>query len=278
MKFTAIDIETAHGARWSICQIGLVQVNDDKIVNQLSKLVKPPENYYHWFNTHHIHGISSEITENSPSFLELWTEIKPLIENQLVVAHNASFDIDCLVQTLNFYNLDVPNFEVDCTLKRTGVNLNDLCQAMSINLSYHHDAVSDAEACAKIYLKLINGESIDYSKVKIHSKPQLQNRLKGDILRPDLENADKSSTFYNKKIVFTGVLETISREEAANIVKKMGADINVAVSKLTDFIIIGTGPGPSKLKRVEKYNKEGANIQIVDEIKFKEMIKISENK
>ncbi|HHT9106897.1 MAG TPA: exonuclease domain-containing protein [Candidatus Wujingus californicus] len=273
MNFIALDVETAHGARWSICQIGLVQVNNGKVINQLSKLIKPPENKYSSRNIR-IHGISSEITENSPLFPEIWNDIKPLVENQLIVAHNASFDIDCLIQTLKFYKLDIPDFaKVDCTFKRTGAKLSDLCQAMGIDLPDQHDALYDAEACAKIYLKLLNGEAIDYSKVKIHSRPKLHNKLKGNVLKPDLGNADKSSPFYNKKLVFTGVLETISREEAANIVKRMGADINTTVSQKTDFIIVGADPGPSKLKKAEKYNNEGAKIQIIDEPNFNEIIK-----
>jgi len=277
MKFTAIDVETAHGARWSICQIGLVQIINGEPINRLSKLIKPPKNEYSNWNTH-LHGINSEITKNSPSFLEIWADIKPLIENQLIVAHNVSFDMECLVQSLKFYGLDVPNFEVDCTYKRTGVNLSDLCQAMGIFLPNHHDALCDAEACATIYLKLMNNEPINYSKIELNLRPKLHNRLKGNILKPDLEKSDKSSIFYNKKVVITGVLETISREEAADIVKKMGGDNNMAVSRQTDFIITGADPGPSKLRKAEKYNSEGANIQILFETEFKEIIEKRENR
>lgn len=31
MNFTAIDFETAQGARWSICQVGIVRVENDEI-------------------------------------------------------------------------------------------------------------------------------------------------------------------------------------------------------------------------------------------------------
>ena len=97
--------------------------------------------------------------------------------------------------------------------------------------------------------------------------------LTGNVLVPDLDNADPSSPFYDKKVVFTGVLESISRGEAADIVKSMGADINSSISGSTDYVIVGSNAGPAKLKKIEDYNAKGANIQIINESKFLEMIK-----
>ncbi|MEI8087406.1 MAG: hypothetical protein WCG93_14445 [Paludibacter sp.] len=44
--FTAIDFETAQGYRWSICQVGLVRVENGLITSEISFLVQPPNNYY----------------------------------------------------------------------------------------------------------------------------------------------------------------------------------------------------------------------------------------
>jgi len=95
-----------------------------------------------------------------------------------------------------------------------------------------------------------------------------EQRLSGDILRPDMESADPNSPFYGKKVVFTGVLDSISREEAAGIIKKMGADIDTGISRNTDFVIVGAGAGPSKLKKIKEYNDMGANITIIYEDEF----------
>lgn len=59
-NFTAIDFETAHGKRWSICQIGLIRVENGEIKNAFSKLVQPPGNYY-WQRFTEIHGITQQI-------------------------------------------------------------------------------------------------------------------------------------------------------------------------------------------------------------------------
>jgi DNA polymerase-3 subunit epsilon len=150
--FTAIDFETAQGKRHSICQVGIVRVVDGEIVETYNKLVQPPDNFYFYRNIE-IHGITPEDTENELPFDQLWHEIKPFIENQNLVAHNAAFDVSCLKQTLDFYNIEHVPFEQHCTYKLYGENLSDLCRKHKIKLN-HHDALSDALACAELFRKL----------------------------------------------------------------------------------------------------------------------------
>lgn len=277
MDFTSIDFETAIGKRWSICQVGIVRVENGEIINKISRLVKPPNNEYSEWNTR-VHGITPTDTIDSPNFLEIWSEIKPYIENNLVVAHNSDFDIDCLNKTLEYYNIPKLKFEIDCTYKRTGQKLDDLCEAFDIELEDHHDAECDAIACAQIYMKLIDNEEPDYSKIRIKSKidrfqQKGHERIKGDLLKPDLGHANPSNPFFGKKVVFTGVLNSIKRQTAAEIVKRQGADIDVGITKRTNYVITGSAPGPSKLKKIEKYNNDGNEIKIILEDEFLKMIK-----
>lgn len=148
--FTAIDFETAHGKRWSICQVGLVRVVNGEVVDKINRLVRPPDNFYFYRNTE-IHGISARDTMNAPLFSAVWNDIKHYIHNQKVVAHNTAFDIGCLHETLDYYNIVKPDFEKACTYKIYGKNLATLCRQYEISLN-HHDALSDAMACANLYL------------------------------------------------------------------------------------------------------------------------------
>lgn len=149
-SFTAIDFETAQGKRWSICQIGLVRVENQIITEQLSILVQPPNNYY-WDNFIDIHGISPEQTAFAPTFDTIWHQIEPFIKNQNVVAHNGfAFDFHCLKQTLEYYDISTPEFTGHCTYKIYGSNLASLCSQYKISLN-HHDALSDARACAQLF-------------------------------------------------------------------------------------------------------------------------------
>jgi DNA polymerase-3 subunit epsilon len=148
--FTAIDFETAHGKRWSICQVGLVRVENNVMTEKLSILVQPPDNFY-WNNFINIHGITPRKTAYAHSFDYIWQQIKPFIATQNVVAHNGfGFDFQCLRQTLEFYQIAIPNFVGHCTYKIFKSNLASLCKTHNISLK-HHDALSDAMACAELF-------------------------------------------------------------------------------------------------------------------------------
>ena len=155
--FTAIDFETAQGKRWSICQVGLVRIEKGVVKEKVNKLVCPPDNYYFYRNTQ-IHGIRAEHTCNAPSFAALWHELKPFIHNQTVVAHNGAFDFSCLSQALEFYKLTQPSYQQKCTYKIYGKDLAILCREHRIHLN-HHDALSDAMACAELYMRYLRNVS-----------------------------------------------------------------------------------------------------------------------
>ena len=154
-NFTAIDFETAQGYRWSICQVGLVRVENGIITQEVNVLVQPPYNYY-WNRFTDIYGIAAKDTLNSPTVAQVWHQIAPYIENQNVVAHNGfGFDFPVLSKTLDYYNLSTPDYNKFCTYKIYRTNLADLCKKHNIPLN-HHDALSDAKACAELYLKYLD--------------------------------------------------------------------------------------------------------------------------
>ncbi|MDZ4757488.1 MAG: 3'-5' exonuclease [Bacteroidota bacterium] len=148
--FTAIDFETAHGKRWSICQVGLVRVENGIITDKLSILVQPPDNFYFYRNTE-IHGITPQQTRHSPTFDGVWGQLEPYIKEQDVIAHNGfAFDFNCLEHTLAYYDIAKPQYKGYCTYKIYKANLASLCKQYNIPLN-HHDALSDAMACARLY-------------------------------------------------------------------------------------------------------------------------------
>ena len=150
--FTAIDFETANHNRNSICQVGLVRVENAKIVKEIDILVQPPDNYYLQRFSNEIHGIYPGDTKSAPFFNEIWPNIEPFISGQTVAAHNISFDYSHLKETLEYYRIKVPEIDRKCTLKIYRKNLAAACREYGIPLN-HHDALSDARGCAELYLK-----------------------------------------------------------------------------------------------------------------------------
>jgi DNA polymerase III subunit epsilon len=269
MNYTAIDIETATSKRWSICQIGIVKVENFCITEEKLLNIKPPDNKYDVINTM-IHGMSCKDTECESYFHEKWDIIKPHIEGQLVVAHNVNFDINSLQQTLEFYNINVPSIKSFCTYQATGFKLIDICNSYGIVIE-HHNALSDARACAQIYKMLCLGEfkselvkKTDNSK----SKTEYHEKISSQLLKPDFTVSNCNNPFFKKKVVITGVFSNISRNEIAEILKNKGADIDSSVTIRTSFIISGKEPGPSKIQKAQQLN-----IPILTEKEFNVMIK-----
>ena len=149
--YTAIDFETANPTRASICQIGLVRIENGKLVKRIKILVQPPDNYY-WSRFIKLHGINAKKTAHAPTFDQIWKYIEPYITNQNVVAHNGfGFDFQCLNKTLEYYDIPKPDYTAHCTYKIFKRNLMTLCKQFHIPLQ-QHNALSDAMACAELFM------------------------------------------------------------------------------------------------------------------------------
>jgi DNA polymerase III subunit epsilon len=160
LDFVAIDFETANSHPHSACAIGLVSVKAGKIEKEYYTLIQPPDNIYYYHNTR-VHGISASDTLHAPTFDLVFPEICKIMKGRRVVAHNESFDRNVLYHTMDFYDLDYADLKIkarwECTVKLARkrkeypANLKACCQRHGIALN-HHDALSDALACAKLFL------------------------------------------------------------------------------------------------------------------------------
>ncbi|MGC9151829.1 MAG: 3'-5' exonuclease [Microbacter sp.] len=185
MTFTAIDFETAY-AQFP-CEIGICQVENGIIQSTRSWLIKPACFPYmnRWnFKTH---GISSEMLKDELSFGELWSTLKPLLDDTLLVAHNASFDMGVLRSSLKWYDLAMPHSEYVCSVSLsrrvwkglTSYSLNNLCDLHDIHF-HHHRAGSDAEACARLVLKMNESVAADSMEDLIRAVQLIPHVLSAD--------------------------------------------------------------------------------------------------
>lgn len=77
----------------------------------------------------------------------------------------------------------------------------------------------------------------------------------------------KNPKVSGKSFVITGSLQKYSRNEAENLIKRLGGRVMSSVSKKTNYLLVGEEPG-SKLDKARELN-----IQILDEKDFEEMIR-----
>ncbi|NTW05482.1 MAG: 3'-5' exonuclease [Peptococcaceae bacterium] len=169
MRAICIDFETANSFLGSICSVGIAIIEDSRIVDAKHWLVKPhPRHlYFNSFNVG-IHGINKEAVKDAAEFDAVYKEIEPLLNNSVIVAHNASFDISVLRQALDLYGIEYPEISVICTYKTAlktwqgleNYKLNTVCKF--INHSFkHHDAQEDAVACGRVLLSAVAGKGFN---------------------------------------------------------------------------------------------------------------------
>ena len=92
-------------------------------------------------------------------------------------------------------------------------------------------------------------------------------RLLEEIDPQQAEGPASSSPIAGKTVVFTGTLETMTRDEAKAQAQGLGAKVSGSVSGKTDYVVAGPGAG-SKLKKAEQLG-----VQILTEADWAALIK-----
>ena len=84
------------------------------------------------------------------------------------------------------------------------------------------------------------------------------------------ETSEQTSPLKGKSFVFTGGLESVSRQKAAQRVKALGGRVTSAVSKHTAYIVVGKDPG----SKLDEANRLG--IPVLDEEGFRELLRAAD--
>lgn len=299
MNFITIDFETASAQRDSPCEIGLTFIEDWKIKETKSWLIQPEGNYFDLYNIR-IHGITPDQTKDEPEFDKIWPEIMPYIEGKFLIAHNAGFDFSVLRRTLELYDLDFPNLTYSCSYifsKKVwpglpGYGLRDLCSFNQIQFN-HHRAGDDSLAAAKLSLKAfaeIGLESMDEFQEKLQIKigslfpggykPSETKRIYSPKITKeyisDPEKHNPESIFYQRNVLFTGKMDSMTREEANQAIADIGgtplrgfnSSIEFLVVGQQDYRVVGDDGMSSKQEKTVKLIQKGQLIEIMSEDDF----------
>lgn len=304
--FITIDFEIATNMYNSACSVGLVAVKNNEIVDSYYSLIQPPNNEFN-DTTIEVHGITPKDTEFAPKFVDVWNDIKFYFDNNVILAHNASFDMNVLRNCLDTYNLVAPNFTYICTIpfstracrgEHIPTSLEERCKHFNVELSNHHNALSDAEAAANLILACIKKKNrksftsyvntfpslpikkFNDLKVQKEFKPRKNNKNKFPHIKisdftPNTQ-CTKENYFLNKNIVFTGELEIIDKKNAMQQVIDLGAVLKSGMSKKVDLLIVGkqdksiVGPDgiSSKQRKAYELINNGIDITILNEMEF----------
>lgn len=270
-SFTALDFETFTAERSSACAIGLVKVVAGHIVQQFYSLINPiPDNRA--ADNSAVNGITREMVDVAPTFLQLWPIINKIIGDDVLVCHNAEFDSSVWKEQMDFYRCaaDTSEFCFFCTYQLTGLSLEDACAKHNIDMGCHHNALDDATACARLMLAengimQVNTFKGGISAAMSHIAAKKYNKKTLIALDDDaIENKD--TPFFHARTVITGIFASYpNRDELGRTLQELGADINTSISRKTNIVIIGDGAGPSKLRKIEELRANGYDIRVIYE-------------
>lgn len=169
MIITSLDFETANHSRVSICAAGIAVFEDGKLSESPYWLVRPPKGHG-WFleDFTEIHGLTWFDVQEAPEFPAIAPEfLERLTRSDIVIAHNAPFDIGVLRTTLDHFGLACPEFDYLCTCqaaKRIWPDLpNHKLNTVAAHIGhefYHHHAQSDAEAAGRVLLAMMKHANV----------------------------------------------------------------------------------------------------------------------
>ena len=313
-RVLGIDFETAASHRASACSVGLYLKDlSDQAVLYEQELLIDPQCTFNYFNMQ-VHGITPAMVKGAPTFDSILPTIEGLIDDDtIVVAHNASFDISVLRKSCEAYAISPPNFDYMCTLQLSralvpglvSYSLPYVTEALRLNAFDHHHAVDDARACANVFESLwrtCEGTSLQQlekasgvrhgslsfgycwscSRYRFDEPSSATDVGAASACACQPVACDESNPFFQKTVVFTGVLAGMPRKEAENLVVRMGGFIGKGVTRSTNYVIHGyldpsftNGKDKSnKLLMAEKYVASGADIQVISEVDFFRMMEL----
>lgn len=161
--YIVFDIETTgfSAIKDKITEIGAVKISKGEIVDRFRTFVNPKRPIP--FEVQKVTNITDEMVMDAPDIETVLPKFLEFIGDGVLVAHNASFDVGFIAQNCRYQDIE-PNFVSVDTLALSRMllprlskhKLNIVAKELDVSLENHHRAVSDAEATAHIFLKLLD--------------------------------------------------------------------------------------------------------------------------
>ena len=156
--YIALDLETTGLSCFDheILEIGAVKMENGKVIDRFSQLVKPQESIPSVITQ--LTGITPAMVESSPDVAAVLPEFLRFIGNLPCVAHNARFDMSFLLIAAERQGIDLTKLRCADSLsisrsywpETENHKLGTVAVAAGHSIEHAHRAVDDAEAVAKI--------------------------------------------------------------------------------------------------------------------------------
>ena len=160
-EYIVFDIETTglSQKKNKIIEIGAVKVKEGEEIDRFSEFINPEEPIP--YSIEQLTSITDEMVMHAPTVDVILPKFLEFCGDDIVVAHNAAFDTGFIKKNAKDLGMKFDNTIMD-TMTLSHVLLPELgkftldrvCKALNVKNEHHHRAVDDANATAKIFVKL----------------------------------------------------------------------------------------------------------------------------
>ena len=285
-NYVVVDLETTGlDPQWdSIIEVAAIRVENGIEICRYQSLVNPSFDIDSFITE--LTGITNEMLSDAPSLLDVLRDFVDFIDNNVIVAHNANFDVNFLYDKCSeFLDIEFSNDFVDTMRVSRRLykdyphhRLCDLVERFEIEGDMEHRALSDALKTYKCY-EHMKSYAVNHGIVFSSLYPSPSGLRAKDIHASTTEFGE-GSPVHGKEFVFTGVLEKMLRRDAVQVVVNMGGMCGDSVTKRTNYLVLGNndycktikGGKSSKQKKAEKLKLSGLDIEIISENVFYGML------
>ena len=287
-NYVVVDIETTGYVLHhdEITELAAVKVVNGMIVSEFQSLVKTSLPISEGITR--LTGITNEMLDTAPIISKILPRFLAFVWSDIVVAHNANFDINfindaCIVNNLGFALdndfIDTMMLSRELFPTEHSHKLKYLVKRFGIANEVEHRGLSDAKNTQKCY---------EYMKQYAANNPKIvgsyspHNVLKAKAKVSNNNYINETMPVYGKTFVFTGGLERMSRKNAEQLVIDMGGICGSGVTVKTNYLVLGDNDDnplikdkdgkSAKLKKAERYKESGRDIEIISEDVFYKMV------
>lgn len=157
--FSFLDVETTGLDPYSgdkICEIAILKTIDEKVIDDYVTLVNPGKSISTGASA--VNGITDDMIRGAPFFRDIAEDVVSFLNDTVIVAHNAKFDMRFLSMELGALRLSSPEFHVIDTLriarryyKFYSNSLGQIARCIGLPARYEHRALADVQTTKKVF-------------------------------------------------------------------------------------------------------------------------------
>jgi len=240
--FAFLDVETTGLDPVSgdkICEIAVIKTIDGQIADEFVTLVNPGRNIPE--RAVSIHGITQTMVNQAPLFRDIANDLLDFLNDTVIVAHNAKFDLEFLRTELKNFSISLPENDVVDTL---GIarkyytfpsnSLGDIARYIGLPIDEQHRALADVMTTKNIFeffLKDLDRRGIRLKRLKDILKVQgqsLQLKTSNELVLPtEIEQALREKSKIEIKY-----LSAYKEETSTRVIEPL----EISVSKANTYI------------------------------------------